>query len=470
MICIDLEQAKDVIEVSPMLLGGNISYFNDLDEVWQKYNLQKIYREAGVGCLRYPGGEETSRYHWEHPGVNGYVDFWTPSTYQQTWMTTYAPPEQWDTNEQFMNIDEFLGQAQKIGAEPLVGINMSSGVLLDRINDSIDEAVRLIRHVKQKGYIVKYWYFDNEPWHKSKSNYVRIPIQKYAELCVQFAKAMRKVDSHAKFIANPLDGGYANRWDKLQPFLEIAGEHINMLDFHWYWEFDSSSWQTFVDSKPMRNSSKWRSYDKAYTYTQMIRQCRTLLKKHGYSHIQIAALEWNVGPQGKETQQRITDNQYALIQAEMMMQFIDGDLDAACLWPIFWQINAPSDQAQKRAFRSWLEPVEPFATTPAYQILKLISVASHAARLHAQNLTTDQAIPTLAVRRDDGKVSVFVLNKFEQDKSLALKLPNDVSKAIIHQFTESDGLRPVELIACHPKRSFVIQLTAKSLTRIDLVN
>jgi hypothetical protein len=45
-------------------------------EIWRTGGIADSLRYAGIKALRYPGGQETSFFHWRSPGVNGYEDFW----------------------------------------------------------------------------------------------------------------------------------------------------------------------------------------------------------------------------------------------------------------------------------------------------------------------------------------------------------------------------------------------------------
>ena len=463
---IDLTHAKPSSTVNAMLFGGNMSYFNDLDEVWDKYNLVTRYRNAGVSALRYPGGEETSRFHWEYSGVNGYVDLWNPESFKQKWMSTYVPPELWESNKKFIDFDDFVSHAKTIGAAGLIGINFSSGIITKRIDDAVNEAVRWIQYAKDKDYRIEYWYFDNEPWHKNKSNYIHIPTNEYARLCVQFADAMRKVDANAKFIANPVDGNDAANWEKLEPFLKIAGNHINMIDFHWYWEFGSASWERYLEFTPLRNTSSWTSDQTAKTYTQLIRQTRRILDQHDYKHIQIAALEWNVGP-GCSTDIVLTSNQIALIQAEMLMQMIDADLDVSCIWPIFWQINQQNPTPY--ASRCWFEQSAPYKTTPAFDVFKLLSITRNGVKLDAPNIGTQQETPILVVQTSPKDVVLFALNKETRKQIISINPSVAATRITCQRMTVSKGLHSQQILH-NPHQSLQIDLLPTSLTCVQFLH
>lgn len=463
---VSLTETRAAGTVSAMVFGTNLSYFNDLDEVWREGDLARVLRGGGVGALRYPGGEETSRFHWEHPGVNGYTDLWNEDHWKQDWQSTWVAPEDWATNEAFMDFDEFIANARLIGAEPLVGINMSSGVRAGRVKDSIDEAVRWVRYAKERGYGVRWWYFDNEPWHHN--TYVEMDADLYGALCVRFAEAMRGVDPEARFIANPVEGSHAANWGKLRPFLEIAGGHIDMLDFHWYWEWARASWDRFAASKPLKNSSKWREYDKAETYTQLIRRSRRMLDTHGFDHIALSALEWNAGPSRDDGVVPPSPRVLALIHAEMLMQFVQGGLDAACVWPLFYQIR---DHDHDTARRSWFGYAPPHEPTPAFEVVRMLSASAGGVVRDGGGAGIDSAVPVVVVvSRDNADWLVFALNKREGSSRLVLDAGAGLSGRAVDVVTfgldaASDGSMRSTIGG---GGAFGVDLPPMSLTRVTI--
>ena len=159
------------VPIGDYLVGFNNSYFNDLDEAWALGNIPGKLDQLGVDILRYPGGEETSRWNWKQTGVNGYVDIWSTDKkhLSQNWQSTYLPREEWEDNTSFMDVDEYFAHCKALGAEPLLGVNMSAGEVNGRIQEGIDLTLEMLQHCMDKGYPLTYVYLDNEPWHHSKN-------------------------------------------------------------------------------------------------------------------------------------------------------------------------------------------------------------------------------------------------------------------------------------------------------------
>lgn len=476
--------AADV--VSPLLFGVNLSYFNDLDSIWAEHDIAGKLRTAGIGVLRYPGGEETSRFHWEHPGVNGYVDLWDESMHGQRWMSTWVPPETWATNDAFMSFDEYIDACRRIGAEPLVGVNMSSGARLGRVEDSIDEAVRWVRYARDHGYHVRYWFLDNEPWHKLPANIYRFEPLEYAELCVRFSEAMKAVDPGIKLIANPTSGDTANR-DALERFLRVAGHAVDGLDFHWYWEFGSAGWLRYASATPLRHSSRWQPYsENVPTYVELIRGIRKQLEEGGWGHVFVSALEWNVGP---PAQSPMSPSEIALVQSEMLMQFIEGGMEMACMWPLFWQVRDPvvparTDRAAYRADdRAILSYDPPHLPQPSYHTMAMLSAAGGGRRIAHAGFSMLNPDPALAVLHRDagagGKLQLFWLNKSDTERTRAVSpgtiaelvgrgvMPAGPAKLTIFQPTR-DTAPAVAEVANGADGAMTVALPPRSLVRLDL--
>lgn len=411
---------KERHEVSPMLNGFNTSYFNDLDVIWQTGLIEERLREIRTGALRYPGGEETSRFHWEHPGVDGYVDFWNPSHHDQSWQTTAVGKEQWESNELFVDLEEFIARCARVGAEPIIGINMSSGEVMNRRNEGIAEAMRLVRHIMERKYPVRYLYFDNEPWHKASSNYHFFPDNTYGEVYLEYARAIREVAPHLKFIASPVND--LELTGRMQAFLKLAGEYTDYLDFHFYWEWGRASTERWKAALPMLQSAKWTKPEKTRTFVENLESLKTSLTASGYDQIGVVILEWNIPPL-EQSEQAMPPFITAMAQAEMLLQFARADVRLACLWPMFWQVQAPGSAPKplKGNRHPWLGPFEstpPYAPTSSYAMFKLLKDLPGSRWIEASS--TDTGVLVSAARDTAGGLHLWVLNKCDAPKTIML--------------------------------------------------
>ena len=73
----------------------------------------------------------------------------------------------------------------------MLGVNLSSGVYYNRINDSIAEAVAWVNYCKAMDYNVKYWFIGNEPYLSGDHGQSAMNSSVYANHVVSFSQAMK---------------------------------------------------------------------------------------------------------------------------------------------------------------------------------------------------------------------------------------------------------------------------------------
>ena len=381
-------------DISKMLTGVNMSYYYDTDKIWADGKMAGYLREVKAGVLRYPGGVETSRFHWEHPEVNWYMDGWDPLIQSK---------QDHAGGDAYMDTDDFIRQCGAVGAEPLIGINIQSGMRFNRIADSVKEAADWVKYCKDKNYTVKYWYLDNEPYWGSNAG--PMTIEDYVGYIEQFVPAMKAVDPNIKIVADwhsPL--GEPHYWAEYKYLFSEANEYIDIIDVHFYWAWGYCTWDLWVKDNPMKVRQWCReSPDQRYigpSFAEEIRGFHEKVKAMGMD-IKLASLEWNVAPNRNAPFSRF---QHALMQAEMLGQFIEGGLYMACMWPLTWTRGDLFGD-----FRTILDQ-ENHEPTPSFHVFKLYSnvagqklVASNADKNYIHNLS--------AVSRDGETLWVYLLNK-----------------------------------------------------------
>ncbi|MFD0531696.1 hypothetical protein ACFQ1I_42140 [Kitasatospora arboriphila] len=157
--------------VGSTALGANTavwdSYMNDPQVV-------SLYKAAGIGALRYPGGSYSDIYHWvDNTAPGGYV---APGT----------------------DFDAFMGTVKASGAQPVLIANYGSG--------TAQEAADWVRYANvTKNYGAKYWEIGNEiygngvygsGW-ENDVHADKTPDQ-YAREVKAYAAAMKAVDPTVK--------------------------------------------------------------------------------------------------------------------------------------------------------------------------------------------------------------------------------------------------------------------------------
>jgi len=391
-------------DISTMLTGVNVVFSHETDSLWADGRIAGYLKDVRAGTLRFPGGERVDYYHYFYPNNPDslYVD-------TDPWQTDpnakdYSGTDK--TNSEFMDVDEYIYWCGKIGAEPMLGINMESGLLFDRIDDSIKEAVDIVRYCNvTRNYNVKYWYLSNEPHFTDASHYHLWTIEKYARHVKMFSKAMKAVDPNIKIIVNWHSNlSEPTCWANWQYLLETAGANFDIADVHWYWAWGYCTWNLWLEDNPMIVREWCRVCpNQRYlgpSFAEEISRFHKKVKAIAYD-VRLAALEWNIGPNDNF---RFSRFQHALMQAEMLGQYIEGGLHMACMWPLTW---SRGDIVGK--FRAILDQ-QNHRPTPSFSVFKLYS------NVLGQKLLTSQTSrayirPVSALSQDGNTLWVYLLNK-----------------------------------------------------------
>lgn len=322
-------------KISPDLFGYNIVYAETPDEVWSDGLIKKFTRESNTSFIRYPGGTVVTYWHWKEPTGHGWDDSWDLS---------YNKPNK--ASDQFMDIDEYIALVKELGVNPLLGVNIHSGYKHDRTEDGIKDALDLMDYCVTKGIEVEYWYLGNEPY-MHDANGGALTVEEYAALVNTYAVKMKQKNPSIKLIANWYSNIYQREKDYIT-LLKQAGENIDVIDAHFYWDFNTASWERWLQKTPI---GQWTGQ----SFIDNIKKFRQITKENGYPNMQFASLEWNAGP-GKEEDIKLNAAQNALIQSEMMLQFMMGGMDIATFWPLFWRSGQYTERGIYDAGKKVLNP------------------------------------------------------------------------------------------------------------------
>jgi len=180
----------------------------------------KLTKEANVTILRYPGGNFASQYHWKD-GIGPIED--RPIRLNRAWNIA---------EYNYVGTDEFMKFCSLVGAEPLICINAGDGTpeeaaaWVGYCNGDLNTTYGKLRAENgyPEPYNVKYWEIGNELYGRWQVGYCS--AEEYAERYERFYKAMSKIDSDIKFIAN----GYDLDWDKV--LVQRKGDILRSLSIH----------------------------------------------------------------------------------------------------------------------------------------------------------------------------------------------------------------------------------------------
>lgn len=184
--------------------------------------------------IRWPGGCFASPYRWKD-GIG-------PQHKRGP-----HPRSMWDDKEvNSFGTDEFIAMCRKVGAEPIIVVNIGTPQwnrdVLD--NDFLQEVLDWIEYCNgpadskwgkvraanghPQPYGVKYWEIDNETWHMG--------AETYAEWVNRFAPAMRKADPSIKLAACGSagygEGGNGLAWNRV--LIDRCADKIDYLSIHHY--------------------------------------------------------------------------------------------------------------------------------------------------------------------------------------------------------------------------------------------
>ena len=428
-------------DLSVYMSGFNMSYYHDKDQLWTNSRLTDALKDIRTGILRYPGGAETAYLHWRYPGCPGYKDLWNPEH--------GINMDEISKITENMDTDEFIALCRKTNAEPMMGINIQSGVVNNRLDDSLQEAIDWMNYCTTMGYNVKYWYLDGEVDHWG--SYTQITVEEYAGIIRRFSQSLKAVNPNIKLIVNLIGGATVGNQKKL---IDLAGDCFDFIDFHYYHAWDISEWKGWTAQTPMRNP------DTGMTYTEEINSLTPYIKNSINPNIGMVCLEWNIGPSQVDV---MSDYKQALMQTEMFQQFLRSDLQMASIWPLIWQVK-------EGQFPSLFDQ-HTYEVTPLYHIMKLYNVVLGNAQIQS-NCSDSQVVTHCAT--DQQTVWICGINKHEKQQRAIVMLDGtkNYSKAIVHHVysdnIDNNHCRVSSQEISIDSKSFTLDIPPYSFFRIEL--
>ena len=461
-VTVSVDESVKLHSVSSDFLGVNLSYFNDTDTIWKEHDILDKLKKSGVKALRYPGGEETSFFHWQSPGVNGYEDLWAPEKQHGTspgrgrFQVTWVAPSKWETNKEFMNFDEFMFACKELKASPIVGLNLSSGKKYNRRKEGVQEALRWLRYCRDKNYEVKYWFLDNEPWHFEAAH--TFSLDEYAEEVLVYGKAIKKEFPNVKLIANPMSSTTYNYREGLQNFINKTGDVIDYIDVHWYWKWGNSNWWAWKSKTPMENETQW--YDGG-SYVVETAYFNNLTSSLGHPTIKLASLEWNIAPGDHNTNSAHTSFMTALMQSEMQMQMMQAGIEYASMWTTQWENSSNAE------FLQLVNSDDNYKPSPTAEFFKLYKNALNGVILES-NTIIDNLLVT-SVLKDDNKVIVYLLNKNNEPTPLDFNIDGYSIQSVVKALCFQDPGLTKNIEIRKENTIYVIEVPEYSLTMIEFL-
>ncbi len=210
-----------------LALSGPGTVWFDNAELFPADNLQgfdpdvvRLWREARLPLLRYPGGNFASGYHWQD-GIGPRHK--RPTTFNRAW----NQPE-----PNHVGTDEFMTFCRLVGAEPMICVNAGDGTPEDAAawveycngSPRTRWGKRRAENGHPEPYNVRIWEIGNELYGGWQIGHCT--PDEYAERYERFHKAMKAVDPSIHLIAN----GQDRRWN--EPLISRKGELVEAVSIH----------------------------------------------------------------------------------------------------------------------------------------------------------------------------------------------------------------------------------------------
>lgn len=194
------------------------------DEDGFRTDVIEAMKQVKTPLLRYPGGNFVSNYHWED-GIGPKEQ--RKRVFEYAWLT--------EESNQFGTVD-FIKLCRKVGAEPLICLNMGTGTVQEAMNwveycngtGNTYYANLRRSHGYEEPFHVKYWGLGNEMYGLWQMNHKS--AEDYAKAALEFAKAIKWVDPTIKLIAC----GYEQSSDWNYTVMKEIGELVDYISAHHY--------------------------------------------------------------------------------------------------------------------------------------------------------------------------------------------------------------------------------------------
>lgn len=317
---VKLDLDKPQWQVSRYLTGTHFVYAFEADWIYEDTTVIDWMKRAKVGFIRYPGGTVTMNWHWDD--LNGYAfehhvkKLTGNQTPVDSWHPKYVPLPKRDPKE-YMDVDEYMAVCKRVGADPMLGINIRSGVKYRTDNDSKAEARRLAEYCRAKGYDVKFFYIGNEGYAKG------INGKQYAKAIDEYAAIVKKVYPDAQIIA---DWKYGPRKkERFEQSLELIrmSKAIDIMEYHEKWGNDwglysGKTRKEWLAQKPFLYNGQFSEF-----YERFEKHNRKLNRdvKHGHN-------EWGIG--GMTDSQGVYD--FTLLTADFFIELFRHPTSMASCW------------------------------------------------------------------------------------------------------------------------------------------
>lgn len=360
---LSVDAAQDLGAVSPYLFGSGYGPWVAL-----RPEVMPLAEAAGVSVIRYPGGE------W------GDSNDLTP-----------------------LQIDQFVDLARRLGAEPYIHVRLPES--------TPEKAAEMVRYANiEKGYAIKFWSIGNEPsLYQGRDDRAEWDAAHFNTEWRKFATAMKAVDPAILLLGPEThqftgDPGYDPKdkagADWMVEFLKANGDMVDMVTFHRY-PFPNNAERTAATIDELRaNPPQW---------DEIIRRLHALIREHTGRDLPVGVTEvnshWSRAINGEAT----PDSHFSAIWlADVLGRLMRQKVEMVN------QFLLVSGQDQ-----NGFGLLDRYAPRPAYFVYPMYKMFGRSL-VYANS--DDPLVSVYAARRDDGRLTLMVINLGDETVTKPLRL------------------------------------------------
>jgi len=261
------------------------------DDMGFRTDVMDLTRELGATIIRYPGGNFVSAYNWED-GVGPVKD--RPRRLDAVWGVV-------ETNE--FGTNEFCEWTRRIGAEPMMAVNMGTRGL-DAARNIVEYCNHpsgsywsdlRIAHGYKDPHKIKVWCLGNEMDGHHQMGYK--PADQFGGVARESAKLMKLIDPTIELtVSGSSYGGMPTFPDWDATVLDYTYDHVDMLSIHTYLQKPGSASEDFLA----------RSITMDNFINSVVSTCEFVrARKRSPKPMYLAFDEWNVWWREQEPEQKV---------------------------------------------------------------------------------------------------------------------------------------------------------------------
>lgn len=382
------------------------------DEAGFRQDVMELIRPLALSHIRYPGGNFLSGYRWED-GIG-------PKERRPV-----RPELAWFALEpNLVGTDEFLQYCERLGVKPMLGVNLGTGTpqdaanLLEYVNGTLPTYYADMRRKNghEAPYGVKLWCLGNEmdgSWQICAKT-----AEEYGRVAAEAAKMMKWLDPTIELVvcgSSFHDMPTFGAWERT--VLRHCYPYVDYLSLHQYYQNNDGDIPGFLS----------RSIDMDGFIREVAAICREVKAELGSDRdIGLSFDEWNVWyhfqkegsiPDKWTVGRPIEEERYDMADALLigcMLNTLIKHADKVRIACLAQLVNVIAPIMTERGGKAWAQTIyTPFLYTSRYGRGEAMPVEL---TCQSYDCSLCQAVPRLdasAVRRADGSLSVFLVNRSE---------------------------------------------------------